>query len=324
MARLNMVQAINLALRQEMERDPTVLVMGEDVGKDGGVFRVTDGLWQKFGDERVIDTPLSESGIVGTAIGMAIYGLRPVAEIQFDGFMYPAFDQLISHAARMRTRSRGRFFCPLVVRAPYSGGIRALEHHSESMENIFVHTPGLKVVIPATPSDAKGLLVSAMRDPDPVIFLEPKRIYRAIKEEVSEENYTIPIGKAKIVREGNDVTFIAWGAMVRECERAAEQLAPKVNAEVIDVRSLYPFDSKTILDSVKKTGRVVIVHEAPRTSGFGAELAAQIAEKAILNLRAPIERVTGYDTIMPLYKLENYYLPDTAKIAQAANRVMQF
>lgn len=324
MARLNMVQAINLALRQEMERDPTVLVMGEDVGKDGGVFRVTEGLWQKFGDERVIDTPLSESGIVGTAIGMAIYGLRPIAELQFDGFMYPAFDQLISHAARMRTRSRGRFSVPLVVRAPYSGGIHALEHHSESMENLFVHTPGLKVVIPATPSDAKGLLVSAIHDPDPVIFLEPKRIYRAIKEDVSEENYAIPIGKAKIVREGTDVTFIAWGSMVRECERAAEQLAPKVNAEIIDVRSLYPFDSKTIIGSVKKTGRVVIVHEAPRTGGFGAELAAQVAEKAILNLRAPIERVTGYDTIMPLYKLENYYLPDTAKIIQATNRVMQF
>jgi pyruvate dehydrogenase E1 component beta subunit len=324
MAKLNMVQAINLALRQEMERDPNVLVLGEDVGKDGGVFRVTEGLWEKFGDERVVDTPLSESGIVGTAIGLALYGMRPVAEIQFSGFIYPAFDQLISHAARFRTRTRGRFSCPLVVRTPYCGGIRAIEHHSESMENIFVHTPGLKVVIPSTPSDAKGLLTSAIRDPDPVIFYEPKRIYRAIKEEVSEYSYAIPLGKAKIVRDGSDVTIIAWGAMVRECERAAEKLSPKVSAEVIDVRTLYPFDTKTILDSVRKTGRVVIVHEAPRTGGFGSELAAQVAEKTMLNLRAPVERVTGYDTVMPYFKMEDYYLPDPEKIMQAVVRVMKF
>jgi pyruvate dehydrogenase E1 component beta subunit len=324
MAKLNMVQAINLALKEEMERDPTVLVLGEDVGKDGGVFRVTEGLWEKFGDERVIDTPLSESGIVGTAIGLSLYGFRPVPEIQFCGFVYPAFDQLISHAARFRTRTRGRFSCPMVVRVPYGGGIRAIEHHSESMESIFVHTPGLKVVIPSTPFDAKGLLTAAIRDPDPVIFYEPKRIYRAIKEEVSEENYAIRLGKAKVVREGSDVTFIAWGAMVRECERAADALLPKVSAEVIDVRTLYPFDTKTIIESVKKTGRAVIVHEAPRSSGFGAEIASQISEKALLNLRAPVERVTGYDTVMPYYKMEDYYLPDPEKIIQATGRVMKF
>lgn len=308
MAKLNIVEALNLALNQEMEKDGSVLILGEDVGIDGGVFRVTDGLYKKYGKDRVIDTPLAEPGIVGTSIGLAVNGFKPVAEIQFSGFIYSAFDQIISHAARIRNRSRGRFTCPLVVRAPYCGGIKALEHHSESMENIFVHTPGLKVVIPSTPSDAKGLLVSAIRDPDPVIFYEPKRIYRAIKEEVNEKEYTIPIGKAKIVKEGNDVTIISWGAMVRECLEAVEKIDS--SCEVIDLRTLKPLDIDTIINSVKKTGRVVIVHEAPKTSGFGAEIIALINEKALLNLEAPVKRVTGFDTVFPYAKMENKYLPD--------------
>ncbi len=321
MTKLNIVEALNLALNQEMEKDNSVLILGEDVGIDGGVFRVTDGLYKKYGKDRVIDTPLAEPGIVGTSIGLAVNGFKPVAEIQFSGFIYSAFDQIISHAARIRNRSRGRFTCPLVVRAPYCGGIKALEHHSESMENIFVHTPGLKVVIPSTPSDAKGLLVSAIRDPDPVIFYEPKRIYRAIKEEVNEKEYTIPIGKAKIVKEGNDVTVISWGAMVRECLEAAEKI--EASCEVIDLRTLKPLDIDTIINSVKKTGRVVVVHEAPKTSGFGAEIIALINEKALLSLEAPVKRVTGFDTVFPYAKMENKYLPDE-RIEKGIREVLEF
>ena len=325
MARLNIVDAINLALHQEMERDERVVVLGEDVGRNGGVFRVTVGLLEKFGENRVIDTPLAESGIVGTAIGMAVYGLRPVAELQFMGFLYPAFDQLISHAARIRTRSRGRFHCPLVVRMPYGGGIKAPEHHSESTEAILAHTPGLKVVIPSTPYDAKGLLISAIRDPDPVIFLEPKKVYRAIKEEVPEEEYTIPLGQAKILREGGHLSLFSWGAMVPPSLKAAT-LAQKegIKVEVIDIRSIYPFDIDTIINSVQKTGRAIVVHEAARTCGFGAELVAQINEKAMLYLQAPVERITGFDTVFPLLKAEEYYLPNENQIIKEIKKVMTF
>jgi pyruvate dehydrogenase E1 component beta subunit len=326
MARLNMVEAIDRALSQEMELDDRVLVMGEDVGRDGGVFRVTDGLVDRFGEKRVIDTPLAESGIVGMAIGMAIAGYRPVAEIQFSGFAYPAYDQLVCHAARMRNRSRGEFTVPLVVRTPYGGGIRALEHHSESMEAVFVHVPGLKVVIPADPYEAKGLLASAVRDPDPVIFMEPARVYRAIKAEVPEEPYTLPLGKARLVREGRDVTVLAWGAHVRTVKEAAQRLEAEGEAdvEVVDVRTLSPFDFETVIDSVTKTGRAVIVHEAPRTCGFGAEISAQIMERAVLRLKSPVARVTGFDTVPPLAKLEDYYQPDVDTVVEAVKACVGF
>ena len=320
MALLNMVQAINLALAQEMERDDRVVLLGEDVGRDGGVFRVTDGLLERFGAERVIDTPLSESGIVGAAIGMAAYGLRPVAEIQFLGFAYAAFDQLFTHAARLRSRSRSRYSCPLVVRTPYGGGIKAPELHEESTEAIFCHIPGLKVVVPSGPYSAKGLLASALRDPDPVLFLEPTRLYRMIKEEVPDEGYTIPLGTARKVREGSDVTVIAWGSML---ERTMKGVAG-YGAEVIDLMTLNPFDAETVLASVKKTGRAIIVHEAVKTGGFGAEIAATIAEEAMLHLRAPVLRVTAPDVTMPLPKLEESYLPTTERIAQAIDEVMRY
>ena len=325
MPRLNMVEAINLALREEMERDGRVIVLGEDVGKEGGVFRVTDGLQEKFGLDRVIDTPLAETGMVATAVGMAMNGLRPVAEIQFDGFLYPCIDQLTNHIGRMRNRSRGRFTSPLVVRAPYGGGIHAPEHHSESPEAIFAHTPGIKVVIPSTPYEAKGLLLSCIRDPDPVIYLEPKRIYRAIREEVPEGDYTIPLGEARLVQEGKDVTIIAWGAMVREALNAGEQLkADKIEAEIIDLRTISPMDVEAIIRSIRKTGRGVIVHEAPKTCGMGAEIIASINEKAFLSLQAPIERVTGFDIPVPLMKTEHYYLPNPKRIVIAVKKVMSF
>ncbi|MBI4162732.1 MAG: alpha-ketoacid dehydrogenase subunit beta [Candidatus Aenigmarchaeota archaeon] len=319
---MNLVQAINSALQNEMEADSNVIILGEDVGIDGGVFRVTDGLQKKFGEQRVVDTPLAESAIVGSAIGMSVYGLKPVAEIQFDGFMHTAFNQIVNHAARIRTRSRGRFHCPLVIRAPYSGGIKALEHHSDSPETYFAHTPGLKVVIPSNPYDAKGLMISAIRDPDPVIFLEPKRIYRAIKQEVPDESYTVPLEKCNVVKQGSDITVIAYGAMVRECQKAAE--LSHTSIEIIDVRTLKPLDKETIIKSVGKTGRCVVVHEAPRTCGFGAELVSIIQEHTLLSLKAPIERVTGYDVVMPLPKMENYYLPNAERIAAAIERVMKF
>lgn len=320
-----MVEAVNLALRQEMEKDPGVLVLGEDVGKNGGVFRVTQGLWERFGESRVVDTPLSESAIVGAAIGMAVYGLRPVAEIQFEGFIYAAMEQLVCHASRIRTRSRGRYTCPLVIRLPYGGGIRAPEHHSESNEAYFVHTPGLKVVIPSSPSEAKGLLISAIRDPDPVIFMEPKRIYRALREDVPEEEYLIPLGKSRLVTEGSDVTLIAWGAMLQPTLQAATLMAEKgISSEIVDPRTLSPLDTESIMESIKKTKRAVVVHEAPRSCGVGAEIVAQINEKALLYLEAPVERVTGFDTLMPLPKLENYYLPNAQRVIEAIDRVTRF
>ena len=318
---MNMVQAINSALMQEMEADGTVVVLGEDVGIDGGVFRVTDGLLKKF-PNRVIDTPLAELAIAGTSVGMAVYGLKPVAEIQFDGFSPPILDQIICHAGRIRWRTSGRYHAPLVIRIPYGGGIKALEHHSDSPEAYFVHTPGIKVVVPSTPYEAKGLLASSIRDPDPVIFLEPKRIYRAIKEDVPDEPYTIPLGEAKIVREGEDVTLISYGAMTRTCKQVMEKSRHSI--EIIDVRTLSPLDTKTIIESVKKTGRAVIVHEAPKSCGFGAELAAVINDKDLLHLKAPVTRVTGFDTVMPLPKLEEYYIPSAERIEAGIEKVMEF
>lgn len=320
----NMVEAINSALDIEMGRDPRVVCLGEDVGENGGVFRVTEGLWKKYGPERCMSTPLSEAGIIGTSIGMAVMGMRPVPEIQFDGFIWPGFDHLISHAARIRTRSRGRFNCPLTLRVPYGGGIHALEHHSESPEAILAHVPGLKVVIPSSPAEAKGLLLSSIRDPDPVVFMEPKRIYRAIREEVPQGAYTIPLGKAKIAKKGSDVTLIGWGAMIRYCMQAAQEITSTTSVEVIDLRTISPMDQDTIITSVKKTGRCVIVHEAPRTCGLGAELSAIINELAILSLKAPVERVTGFDTVMPLTKLEEYYIPDVFRILKGIQNVLQF
>jgi len=325
MAQLNMVEAINLALAEELQRDPAVLLLGEDVGKEGGVFRVTEGLQQRFGLERSIDTPLAESGIVGVALGMAMMGLRPVAEIQFMGFMPPAYDQIISHVGRIRNRTRGIYSAPLVIRMPYGGGIHAPEHHSESTEALLVHTPGIKVVVPSTPADAFGLLKSAIRDPDPVLFLEPKRIYRAFKQEVSGEETLVPIGKARLVRPGRDLTLVAWGALVREAQKAAEQLAAEgIEAEIIDPRTLSPFDTPALIASVQKTGRCLVVHEAPRSCGLGAEIAAQVMEQALLYLKAPVERVTGFDTVMPLPKGEHFYLPDARRILRGVRKMLAF
>lgn len=325
MPKRNLVEAINHGLMLEMERDPSVILLGEDVGKEGGVFRVTEGLQLKFGADRVIDTPLAESGIVGVAIGMAVKGLKPVAEIQFEGFLPPAMDQIMNHASRIRNRSRGRFTCPLVIRSPWGGGIHAPEHHSDSPEAFYAHTPGMKVVIPSTPYDAKGLIISAIRDPDPVLFFEPKRIYRAIKEEVPDESYTVPIGEAKVVREGKDITVITWGSMVREVLRAAEMADGEgIQAEVIDLRTISPMDENAFLESVRKTGRAVVVHEAPPTCGVGAEIIARINEKALLSLQAPVVRVTGFDVIVPLMKLENHYLPSPERILRGMKKVMNF
>ncbi len=323
MAKLNIVQAINLALHEEMEKDPAVVVMGEDVGVDGGVFRVTEGLIDKFGSERVIDSPLAESGIVGTAIGMAVSGLKPVVEIQFEGFSYMTIDQLAAHASRIRYRSRGTYHCPMVIRAPYGGGVRALEHHSEAVATFFIHIPGLKVVIPSSPYDAKGLLLSSIRDPDPVFFFEPKRLYRAFREEVPEGDYTVPLGVGKKLTEGDDVTLISWGAMARVCQEALEKVKG-TSVELIDLRTLSPLDDKMITDSVRKTGRCVVVHEEPRTLGLGAEIIARINEKAFLYLEAPVKRVTGYDVPVPLPKLEDYYLPDAERIANAIKETADF
>jgi pyruvate dehydrogenase E1 component beta subunit len=322
---LTLVQAVRDGLYGEMERDDSVLVMGEDVGQNGGVFRATQGLYDEFGEDRVVDTPLAEAGIVGTAVGMAAYGMRPVPEMQFMGFIYPAFDQIISHAARMRTRSRGRYTCPMVVRAPYGGGIRAPEHHSESKEAFFVHEPGLKVVIPSTPYDTKGLLASAIRDPDPVVFLEPKLIYRAFREEVPDETYTVPLGEAAVRREGADVSVYTWGAMTRPTLEAAEDLADEgIDCEVVDLRTLSPMDTDTILESFRKTGRAVVVHEAPKTGGLAGEITATIQEEALLYQEAPVKRVTGFDVPFPLYALEDYYLPEAARIADGIRETVAF
>lgn len=322
---LNIVQAVNQALMNEMENDPTVVVYGEDVGVEGGVFRATVGLQEKFGKMRAFDSPLAESAIVGTAVGMAINGLKPVVEMQFMGFSYPAFNQIISHVARMRNRSRGRYTLPMVIRAPYGGGIRALEHHSESTEALYAHIPGIKVVIPSTPYDAKGLLIAAIRDPDPVLFLEPKRIYRAFKQEIPEEAYVLPIGKAKIVEEGEDVTIITWGAMVRDVQKASEIVKAKgIHPEIIDLRTIAPMARETFVESVKKTGRAIVVHEAPKSFGVGAEIVSIINEKAFLYLEAAPTRVTGFDTIFPLPRGEKHYIPSPERIAKTIEDVVKF
>ena len=324
MPAMKLVEAINDALRVEMRRDPRVVVLGEDVGRFGGVFRATVGLQEEFGLDRCIDTPLAESGIVGTAIGMALYGMRPVPEIQFGDYVYPAFDQIVNELAKFRYRSGGEYPAPVVVRMPIGGGIKGGHYHSQSPEALFAHIPGLKVVCPSNPIDAKGLLASAIRGEDPVIFMEPKRHYQAPRADVPAGEYTIPLGEAKVVREGRQVTVIAWSAMVLTALEAAEKGEKQgFDLEVIDVRTLVPFDLERILASVKKTGRVVIVHEAPRTCGFGAELAATIQEKAILHLEAPILRVTGFDTPFP-YTLEHEYLPDADRILDAVERVVKF
>ncbi len=322
MANLTLVQAINLALIQEMERDDRVIVLGEDVGRNGGVFRVTEGLYKRFGAERVVDTPLAESGIVGTSIGLAMAGLRPVPEIQFEGFLAPAFDQICTHAARMRSRTRGALTVPLTLRVPVGGGIHAPELHSDSPEAFFAHQPGIKVVMPASPYDAKGLLISAIRDPDPVIFFEPKRLYRAFREEVPEDEYTIPLGKARVVTEGDELTIISWGAPVVQCMNAIENSGKSI--ELIDLRTIDPLDTQTIVNSARKTGRVVIVHEAPKNCGLGAEIASRIMEHCFLYLEAPIQRVTGFDTTMPYYKMELEYLPETERIGKAIEEVAAY
>ncbi|MFB6136462.1 MAG: alpha-ketoacid dehydrogenase subunit beta [Halobacteriaceae archaeon] len=321
---LTLVAAVREALRGELDRDEDVVVVGEDVGRNGGVFRATEGLREQFGEDRVIDTPLAESAIVGTAVGMAVYGLRPVAEIQFSGFMYPAFDQLASHAARFRNRSRGRFTCPLVVRAPYGGGIRAPEHHAESKEALYAHEPGLTVVVPSTPRDAKGLLAAAVRHPDPVVFLEPKRIYRSLREAVPAGPYTEPIGEAAVRREGADVSVFTWGATTRPALEAAEELAGEVDAEVVDLRTLSPLDVETLVASFEKTGRAVVAHEAPRTGGFGAEVTAVLQERALVYQEAPIVRVTGFDVPFPLYSLEDDYLPNVARVRDGIREAVEF
>lgn len=324
MAVMNIVQTVNRTLRDEMRRNGNVMVLGEDVGRDGGVFRATEGLLNEFGSERVIDTPLAEDGIIGMAIGMAVYGLLPVAEIQFLDFIYPAFDQIVSELAKFRYRSGGQYPAHVVIRSPYGGGVKGGLYHSQSTEAYFVHTPGLVVVTPSTPYDTKGLLLSAIRSPDPVIFLEPKRIYRSVKEDVPEEEYLIPIGKARVVQEGTGVTLISWGPTAQTC-RETLPLAAKENisVELIDLRSLMPFDIETVVTSVKKTGRAVIVHEATKISGFGAEISAQIAERAIDYLRSPIIRVAGYDTPFP-YGLESAYLPSPERILRALRKASSY
>lgn len=321
---LNIVQAINQALALEMEKDERVVLLGEDIGVDGGVFRATEGLLKRFGSERVMDTPLAESAIVGTSIGLAVGGLRPVAEIQFMGFMYLGFNQIISHAARLRNRSRGRFTVPLVIRIPYGAGVKALEHHSESTEALFCQIPGLKVVVPSTPYDAKGLLISSIRDADPVIFLEPTKLYRAGRQEVPEDLYEIPLGQAKVVREGEGLTIAAWGAMIPVAQKAAEIVEKEgLFPEIIDLRTLAPLDRKAILESVQRTGRLLIVHEAPKNCGLGAEIAALAAEKAILQLEAPVLRVTGQDITVPLAKSEDYYYPSPDRVAWGIKKIME-
>lgn len=319
---MNMVQAINAALAEEMERDPSVVILGEDVGIDGGVFRVTDGLMDRFGEARVIDTPLAEAGIAGVAIGMAFNGLRPVAEVQFMGFSYLTLNQMINHAARMRNRTRGKITVPMVLRMPYGAGVKALEHHSESTEALYAQIPGLKVVVPSTPLEAKGLLTSSIRDPDPVIFLEPTRSYRMLKEEVPDGEYLVPLGKARTVQEGDDVTVVGWGAMIPLIQRAVSELQASV--EIIDLRTISPMDSETVVGSVKRTGRAVVVHEAPRSFGPGAEIASRIYEGAILKLEAPVERVTAPDITVPLPRGEDHYYVNERMIRDGIERTLRF
>jgi pyruvate dehydrogenase E1 component subunit beta len=324
MPQMTMVQAIHDALRVALREDDRVMLLGEDIGLNGGVFRVTEGLQAEFGEDRVADTPLAENGIVGGAIGLALYGMRPIAEIQFIDFVYPAFDQIVSELAKMRWRSAGQYACPVIVRAPYGGGIRGGLYHSQSPEAYFCHTAGLRVVIPSTPGDAKGLLLAALECDDPVIFLEPKRLYRTTREDVAEGRFTVPLGRARVAREGSDVTVLAYGAMVPVSVEAAEAAAGRGwSVEVLDLRSLTPLDTEAVIASVSKTGRVVIVHEAPRTCGYGAELAALVAEQALTSLQAPVLRVTGYDTPFP-YTLEHSYLPDANRVTRALEHVMNF
>jgi len=321
---VTLVEAVNLALARALADDPNVVLFGEDVGFNGGVFRATEGLQERFGTERVMDTPLAETLIAGMAIGMAAQGLRPVAEIQFMGFIYPVVDQIINHASRLRNRTRGRITCPMVLRAPFGGGIHAPEHHSESTEAIFAHMPGLRVVIPSSPARAYGLLLAAIQDPDPVIFLEPKRIYRMVKQEVEDDGQPLPLDVCFQLRDGSDVTLVTWGAMIHETLQAADRLAEEgISADVIDLATIKPLDMRSILNSVAKTGRCVIIHEAARTCGVGAEIAAQLAEHGLMSLFAPVQRVTGYDTIMPMFQLEKHYMPDTTSIITAVRTVME-
>ena len=325
MAEITLVEAVTQALRYAMTEDPNVIVIGEDVAKDGGVFRATDGLLDQFGPKRVLDTPLAESMIGGLAIGMAARGLKPVAEFQFMGFIYPALDQIINHASRMRNRTRGRLSCPIVFRTPFGAGIHAPEHHSESTEAYFCHTPGLRVVIPSSPIRAYGLLLAAIRDPDPVVFLEPSRLYRYAKQTVEDSGKALPLDVCFTLRTGNDVTLITWGAMVKETLAAAQTLSQSgIQAEVIDVATLKPIDFDTILESVEKTGRVVVIHEAPLTCGVGAEIVATLTERALFSLKAPPQRVTGFDTIVPYARLEKYYIPNEQRIIDAVTSQMEF
>jgi pyruvate dehydrogenase E1 component beta subunit len=323
-AELNIAQAINSALDTALSSDDRVLILGEDVGRAGGVFRVTDGLRNRYGAERVVDTPVAESGIIGAAFGLAVAGMRPVAEIQFLGFSYPAYDQIVNHVARIRNRTNHRHTSPMVIRMPYGGGIGAAEHHSESTEAVYVHIPGLKVVVPSTPKDARGLLLAAIEDPDPVIFLEPIRLYRAVKEHVPDIYYTVDIGPLRVEREGSDITLVSWGAMMRETRQAAGILAEAgVSVEVLDLRTLSPLDRDGIVASVEKTGRAVIVHEAPLTAGLGAEIAATIQERALYSLKTPVRRVTGWDTVFPLKRSEHHYLPSVDRIVAAAESALE-
>jgi pyruvate dehydrogenase E1 component beta subunit len=324
LAEVTLAEALNDALHVELERDPRTLVMGEDVGRAGGVFRITAGLHDRFGVDRCVDTPLAEAGIMGAAIGLCMAGWRPICEMQYDAFSYPGLDQLITHAGRYRWRTGGRMEFPLTVRMPYGGGVRAPELHEDSPETYYVHTPGVKVAIPSTPADAKGLLAAAIRDPDPVVVLEPKLHYRTLRGEVPDGEHVVPLGKARIVREGDDVALVAYGSMVPLCEQAADVLTGEASVEVLDVRTLKPLDEEALLASAAKTGRVVIVQEAPRTVGFAAELAAILAEKAILDLRGPVLRVTGYDVPFPFWKLEDYYLPSVDRVVAAARRLLEF
>lgn len=325
MAEITLVEAINLALAHEMKVDPSVIVLGEDVAKNGGVFRATVGLLDKFGPDRVRDTPLAESMIGGLSVGLAVQGFKPVAEFQFMGFIYPAADQIINHAARIRNRTRGRMSCPVVFRTPCGAGIRAPEHHSESTEAMFAHIPGLRVVIPSSPMRAYGLLLASIRNPDPVIFLEPSRLYRWAKQEVADDGKALPLDVCFTLRVGTDITLVTWGAMVKETLAAADKLAQEgISAEVIDVATIKPLDMETILASVEKTGRCVIIHEAARTCGVGAEISAQIAERALLSLQAPVQRVTGFDTVVPYARLEKFYIPSENQIIEAVHNVMEY
>jgi len=325
MPELTLVEAVRAALARAMADDPAVLVLGEDVGRDGGVFRATDGLLARFGEERVLDTPLSEALLAGLGVGLAAQGFRPVVEYQFTGFIYPAIDQLVNHAGRLRNRTRGRLSCPMVVRAPCGGGIGAPEHHSESPEAMFAHIPGIRTVIPSSPRRAYGLLLAAIRDPDPVVFLEPTRLYRAVREEVADDGTALPLDRCFILREGRDLTLVTWGATTRDVLAAADTLAAEgISAEVVDVATLAPLDAAVILASVARTGRCVVAHEAPLTAGFGAEIAARLAGEGLFSLVAPVERVTGWDTVMPLPRLEGHYLPGEARILAAARKVLAF